>query len=59
MPNWLARAIAEIAGPAVRDQFVRDHLAVMIEEYDRARAEGCSEHEALERSLRRGLDHAM
>ncbi len=60
MLQWLLKqALGNLAEDALIDQYWQDHENVIIEAYDRARAEGRTEHEALEIATRRGLEHAI
>jgi hypothetical protein len=59
MLNWLAKLAKELGEDAVADRYWRDHDEVITAAYDKARAAGLTEHEALEAATKAGIEHAV
>ena len=59
MLKWLAKILGELAEGPAADLFWRDHNEVITAAYDRARAAGLSEHEALEAATKAAIEHAI
>ena len=57
--GWLNKLLQATVEDELADLVVDDHRGVIVEAYDRARADGASEHEAALAACRRMITHAL